>query len=192
MEYLIDNAALDQVLRLSGASCGAAQAHGLLCGQLSVAGNAAQAEWMGQVLEGADPHGGQLGECETLLGALFEFTYRQFSNRQSEFQLLLPTDVFSATERIAALAEWCEGFLHGLVSSRAAPALKDRLAAEPISEVIQDLLQITRAEADDEEDDETTESSYAELLEYVRVAAQVVYEELAADRSRTLDTAQLH
>lgn len=36
--------------------------------------------------------------------------------------------------RTAALAHWCEGFLHGLVSVKHADALKERLAAEPLAE----------------------------------------------------------
>ena len=78
-----------------------------------------------------------------------------------------------------ALGHWCEGFLHGLVAAEHSDALRERLAAEPLSDIIKDLLQITRAGLDEESDEEDNESAYVELVEYVRVAAQLCYEELA-------------
>ena len=69
--------------------------------------------------------------------------------------------------------------MHGLVSSQHEQALKDRLAAEPLSDIIRDMLQITRAGIDEESDDEDNEAAYAEIVEYIRVAAQLAYEELA-------------
>ena len=65
---------------------------------------------------------------------------------------------------------------------RECEALKQGLAAEPLADIIKDMLQITRATVDDGSDDETTESAYTELVEYLRVAAQLTYEELAEFR----------
>jgi len=91
-------------------------------------------------------------------------------------------DSDSASMRAAALAHWCEGFLHGLVSVDHGAALKERLAKEPLADIIKDMLQLTRAAVDDASDDETNETAYAEIVEYVRVAAQLTYEELAEFR----------
>jgi len=79
------------------------------------------------------------------------------------------------------MAHWCEGFLHGLVSTQHSDPLKARLAEEPLADIIKDMLQITRATAG-EDDDEDVDSAYAELVEYLRVAAQLTYEELAEFR----------
>ena len=83
--------------------------------------------------------------------------------------------------RAAALAHWCEGYLHGLVSVDHGDALRQRLAEDPLADIIRDMLQLTRAAADDS-DDETNEAAYAEVVEYVRVAVQLAYEELAEFR----------
>ena len=56
--------------------------------------------------------------------------------------------------------------------------LKDRLAAEPLSDIIRDMLQITRAAIDEESDEEDNEAAYVEIVEYIRVAAQLAYEEI--------------
>jgi uncharacterized protein YgfB (UPF0149 family) len=140
--------------------------------------------WFAQVLEDTDPNNALRGECETVLDALCTTTWRQLVERQSEFNLLLPDDEESAMRRTEAMAQWCEGFLHGLVSEKHSEDLKARLAAEPLADIIKDMLQITRATAEDEgEDEDGLDEAYIELVEYLRVAAQLAYEELADFRS---------
>ncbi len=182
METTVDHDQLDAALRRCGASWDAAQSHGLLSGRLAIAGAASGFDWLSQVLEGTDANDALRGECEAMLGALYESTYRQLAERQSEFEPLLPDDDDSTVVRAAALAHWCEGFLHGLVSAEHGDALKERLSAEPLADIIKDMLQITRAVADEDTDTETDEQAYAELVEYLRVAAQLTYEELVEIR----------
>ena len=69
-------------------------------------------------------------------------------------ELVCRVDNTRCPVRAAALAHWCEGFLHGLVSGAHGDALKERLGSEPLADIIKDMLQITRAAADDESDDE--------------------------------------
>jgi yecA family protein len=175
----VDYDALDAALNRCGSSWDAAQTHGLLSGRLAIAGADSGFEWLGQVLEGTDPNNVLRGECEALLSQLFEATYRQLSERQSGFEPLLPNDADSAAVRAAALGHWCEGFLHGLVSGRHGNVLKQRLADEPLADIIKDMAQLTRAAVDEDADDESNEEAYAELVEYLRVATQLTYEELA-------------
>ena len=49
------------------------------------------------------------------------------------------------------------------------------------------MLQITRAAVDEDCDEESDEAAYTELVEYVRVAAQLAYEELAELREPVSD-----
>ena len=44
------------------------------------------------------------------------------------------------------------------------------------------MLEITRATVDDEADDESSANDFSELVEYLRVATQLTYEELAEFR----------
>jgi uncharacterized protein YgfB (UPF0149 family) len=182
MESPIDHDLLDSALRRCGAGWDAAQSHGLLTGRLAIAGADSGFGWLSQVLEGTDANDALRGECEAILGSLFETTYRQLAERQSEFEPLLPDDDDTATARATGLAHWCEGFLHGLVSADHADALKERLSTEPLADIIKDMLQITRAAAADQGDEESDDDAYAELVEYLRVAAQLTYEELVEFR----------
>jgi len=182
MDEKVDHGRLDDALRRCGASWDAAQTHGLLTGRLAVAGVAAGPEWLLQVLEGTDTSNALRLECQQMLDTLYQSTFWQLSERLSEFVPLLPDDDTNSDERTTAMAHWCEGFLHGLVSAQKGDALRDRLAAEPLADIIRDVLQITRAEVDDATDEETNEAAYAELVEYLRVAAQLTYEELSEIR----------
>lgn len=183
----VDYGNLNDALRRCGASWDAAQAHGLLSSRLAVGGADAGIGWLQQVLEGTSESDALRTECAGLLHTLFQDTLRQLSERLSEFEPLLPDDRDSASMRASALARWCEGFLHGLVSADQGEAFKRRLAEEPLADIIRDMLQLTRAAADDESDDETNEAAYAEIVEYVRVAVQLAYEELAEFRGRSAD-----
>jgi len=179
MEEKVTFDLLNSSLRRCGASWNAAQSHGLLAGRLATVGVAAGPDWLLQVLEGTDEANALQKECRRVLDLLYQATYWQLSERLSEFEALLPDDEDDVALRTEALGHWCEGFLHGLVSAGHGVALRERLAAEPLSDIIKDLLQITRAGLDDESDEEDNESAYVELVEYVRVAAQLCYEELA-------------
>ena len=170
---------LDEALRRAGAGWDAAQVHGLLTGRLAVGGAAAAPDWLLQVLDGTDERSAHVTECRKMLDSLYQGTFWRLSERLSEFNPLVPGDESDARQRTTAMAHWCEGFLHGLVSVEHDQSFKDRLAAEPLSDIIRDLLQITRAAVDEESDAEDNEAAYAEIIEYIRVAAQLAYEELS-------------
>ena len=192
MEQSVNHDELDAALKRCGATWDAGQAHGLLCSRLAVLGADAGSSWLDQILAGSDPDDVPRRECEILLDALYACTHRQLSQRQSEFQPLLPDDSDSTIIRAEAIAHWCEGFLHGLVSGSTDVGLKKRLADEPLSDIIKDMLQITRATVDEETEEETNEAAYADLVEYLRVAVQLTYEELAEFRSAPDGTEVLH
>jgi len=182
MELTIDHNELDAALRRCGSTWNAGQTHGLLCSRLALAGADGASRWLAQVLQDTDPENTLRTECEAMLDALCTATWQQLSERQSEFMLLLPDDDDSALVRTEAMGQWCEGFLHGLVSETHGDKLRERLATDPLSDIIKDLLEITRATVGDEADEQGTENAFADLVEYLRVAAQLTYEELAEFR----------
>ena len=181
----VDYDTLNAALKRCGATWDAAQSHGLLSSRLAVEGVRAGMNWLQTVLEGTDENDALRAECAGMLDTLFQATYVQLAERLSEFSPLLPDDDDPAVSRAQAMGHWCEGFLHGLVSADHGDALRARLAEDPLADIIKDMLQITRAAVDEDGDDESTETAYAELVEYLRVAAQLAYEELAEVRDPT-------
>lgn len=181
-----DYEALDTALRQAGSSWNAAQAHGLMTARLAILGAGADTGIVAPLFDGAVPGEAERSAAEALLAAELNATRRALAERLSEFSPLLPDDGDPAERRTAAIAHWSEGFLHGLVASgeRQSAVLRERLAAEPVADIIKDMLELTRATADEGEWQEEEEQAYAEVVEYLRVAAQLVYEELADTRPR--------
>jgi uncharacterized protein YgfB (UPF0149 family) len=134
------------------------------------------AEALGKtVLADMNP-GADTREVERLLGALRATTQMRLTERDSEFTPLLPGEDAGLAERVAALADFCRGYVMGLLAG----GVSD-LAALPgdAREVVEDMIKIAQAEAG--ETAEAEERALAELTEYVRVGVQVVYEALHAD-----------
>lgn len=184
MSKEVDYDDLEESLARCGATWNAAQAHGLLCARLTVDGADAIPAAVEQVLEGCAPNDALCTESADLLAGIAAGTLARFRERQSAFTLFLPDDAQPAEVRTRALADWSEAYLHGIVSGEGtrSEALRARIAGEPVADVVRDLLQITRATVDPDSDHDEVEESYTEVAEYLRVAAQLVYEELAEVR----------
>jgi hypothetical protein len=106
--------------------------------------------------------------------ALFEQTAKLLSEGGFEFDLLLPDDEESLSNRVDALRHWCLGFLLGLGFARSG----DDWPGES-GELLKDLVEFTQVDSDVEgEEDET---AFFELVEYVRVAVQVVQSDLSSE-----------
>lgn len=99
-------------------------------------------------------------------------------------QLLLPTAENSHLfTRVEALAGWVNHFLLGLGVTQ--PKL-DQVTGEA-GEAIDDLRTIGQLGYDEEEDKEILEQSLEEVLEYVRVAALLCFEQFNPVIQRTMD-----
>ena len=114
---------------------------------------------------------------------------QDLADMQVGFSPLLPAEEIGLGERARALGAWCEGFLYGLAGRI---KLDLRQCSEEVREIVKDFTQFTRASLDAGDDLEVEEGAYAELVEYIRVGAQLVYMELhprplaAAAPSKTL------
>jgi hypothetical protein len=188
MSIAINHFEIEAALQRAGSSWSAAQAHGLLCSRLAVMGADGGTDWLAIVLEGADAANVLHQEGADLLHTMSTITYKTLSERQSEFEPLLPDGSEPLPLIAAAMAQWCEGFLHGLVSNVTDEALKQKLADEPVSDIIKDMLEMTRVAVNDD-DPEENEEALTELVEYLRVASQLVYEELSELRHRAASPA---
>lgn len=94
------------------------------------------------------------------------------------FQLLLPADDSSLAQRVEALSQWCDWFNLGFAAGFMRP--QTDLSAE-LLEILNDFSQLAEADAVDEDDDgdaEQDEANFMELVEYVRMAAISLYQQL--------------
>ena len=169
---------LQETLSSAGATCDAAEAHGTLCSLVCLHGSRAGLPWL-DILFGKDP---LPADARRALLELAGETAAELEDPSFGFAPLLPGDGAPMPERAAAMAHWTQGFLHGFGEAGSRPALAERLGQEPLAELLTDLSEITKASAGEEESLEGDEEAWAELVEYLRVAVQLFYLELASLR----------
>jgi uncharacterized protein len=168
-------------LDAASAEMSAAEAHGCLCGAVCAVDDYAFEAWLAEVSP-------ESARADTLalpgspLRVLFDATTRSLRSDSMEFAPLLPDDDAALAQRTDALAQWAQGFLYGLATGEIGrnPALPGT-----VTEILGDFAQIARAtlstdidEGKAEVGDEADEEAFAELHEFVRVGAQLVYDEL--------------
>ena len=166
-----DYSEIQRALADSHSLADAAEAHGTLAGSLCAAGGYRFEDWLADIL----PEGEAGPQATDALRGLFERTTGALGGLEMQFAPLLPLDEEPLDARATALGQWCQGFLYGLGSS----SLSD-IKALPgdVGEVVRDLSEITQVGVDAEEGLESNEGAYAELVEFVRVGVQLVFDEL--------------
>ncbi|MEM6640434.1 MAG: UPF0149 family protein [Pseudomonadota bacterium] len=135
------------------------------------------ARWTQSVLDDF-PEDLRLSEHRATLLEVAQIWHAQLDDGQMAFGLLVAGDDATLAERAESLAQWCQGYLVGLAMG----GIKDHNALPgDVPEFVNDLLKISQAVADGATNED--ENAFYELCEYVRVGAQLVYDELAALRT---------
>lgn len=168
---------LEETLRRAGSACDAAESHGTLCGALC-AGLERDAPWLEHVLDQATGTPEAQRRCREALTVLRDSTHGQLADGSLAFAPLLPDDELSLADRTDALSEWCQGFLFGI--GLAGDRLDLAELSDESGEILKDLGQISQAGFEGEGASEEDETAYAEIVEYVRMGVQLLYEELQA------------
>lgn len=158
---------------------GAAEAHGWLCGALTVRKDYGALEWLRDLTEDADAGEDRDASAPVLL-ALHEETLEALHAPDFPFAPLLPGDEATLADRVAALASWCGGFLYGIGTGTVGDSLEDQ---DDVAEFLRDLADIARAELEPGRDAEAGEGDFTELVEFVRVGTQLVWDEMAVLRA---------
>jgi uncharacterized protein YgfB (UPF0149 family) len=148
-----------------------AEYHGALCGALCVR-EPGEIDPL-RLLEGGK--GAEGGDAAQALTRLRGESAESFVDSELGFEPLLPDDEEELPRRVRALGAWCEGFLYGLATGK---PLSMKSVSPELKEIVQDFTEFTRAGVGDEDDGEIEENAYAELVEYIRVGAQLIFMEL--------------
>ena len=181
----LDDAKIAGAIDVLGLGVDVAEFHGGICGLLCSSGPGAAAAWIRHsdgshtaLAADADSAREQLHDAEAE-------TWRQLSNPDFEFEPLLPPAEADLAERVTALALWCQGFLTGLgLGGIQAEDLdagdNDGGRSAELAEIVTDFVEISRAHAGSEDlaDADRADFDLLEVVEYVRVSTQLVFEVL--------------
>jgi uncharacterized protein len=166
---------LTNILEAAGINMSAAEAHGILTGACCVPTPASPERlFFGR---GATPIEPEVRDLLVTLADLQSAVQQRLAGVDFDFEPLLDS---SASGAVASLGDWARGFVFGLTASGV-----DYLASlsGEAGEFVQDAISIGEVEAGADGDGEAEARDIAEIVEYLRVGTQVVYEELHASSS---------
>jgi uncharacterized protein len=143
------------------------QVHGIMCGIFC--GSPQNTAWEELITGGKEP-----GKTHELLQKLYDVSAKQLKDFLFDFQLVLPPDSEDLPKRAEALSLWCQGFLTGLKLAHV--PIVERTPSE-MTEAINDLIEIAKMNYEDVVASEEDEVAYVELVEYVRMAIILIYQD---------------
>ncbi len=180
--YTISFVEAERALRAADAAVTLAEGHGCLCGALCALPQFSSQSWLQELLP--DPASSEslvaTASTDNALAQLHSETQLALRGDAMEFVPLLPEDDAPLAERIAALAEWSQGFLYGFGIGAPSNAAD---YPDEVSEVLKDFSEIARANDTDTSGSDDEEEAYTELVEYLRAAVQLVHDEFAEQRA---------
>jgi hypothetical protein len=170
----VDHAACLDALERAEADLSPAEFHGTLCAFLCTRAQPSMDDWVREIV--LSEHVTHAGAWSRALREAGEHTRLALCAGDFALELLLPNDDAPLAQRSQALSDWCTGFLYGL--GLAGAGVGDVLSEEA-REVVTDLAEFTRIDAESDGDDAGgAEKAYAEVVEYVRMGVLLIYEEL--------------
>lgn len=163
---------IDAILVQYDAELTAAEAHGMASGLLAVNGKFSNESWLNELLQNTQPVN---NEHKVELLGLFDDTQDVLLDDEFEFELILPEDDESnLIERVDAVRQWCKGFLFGIGFANKATKF-----SQQTQEILKDVAEITKLDADIELEDEEAENDFMELTEYLRAAVLALRDEFS-------------
>ena len=168
-------ARVDSALEQVETEMKAEECHGTLAGLFCARGELTSVEWLEYIAHALDPNNLLAKEALDTFRALHEQTRKELNDSMLDFHPLVQGDGASVEESIESLGEWCQGFLLGI--SAGGLTELDKMPGDS-AEVLRDLVEIARAGSYELDGDEEDESSFNELLEYVRTGVLLINEEM--------------
>ncbi len=145
---------------------------GLMCGGIKLDGKAWLTPFDQLINEGFGiPQG-----VEPILKEIYDVSEATLKDISLGFELLIPDMEQPIEQRLDAIAEWVQGFLggFGMVNTNLSQASED------VQELINDFASIAQISLDFEDDDmESVETAFYEVVEYVRMGVIYCFGELA-------------
>jgi uncharacterized protein YgfB (UPF0149 family) len=155
-----------------------AESHGLMCGILCAQPDLGPMGFKNACLARELPVP-NADEGTAVMQLLLDASKKQMHDADMAVSLWVPEDDEPLAVRAASLAAWCSGFLTGLAETCGEQLMQ---ISDDVSEIVTDIGEIARADAAAEEEGESEEIAYAEIVEFVRVAILLVQEELRGPR----------
>ena len=166
---------LADALASAGVRHSPTELHGVICGLLSTGAGGQDAELLGMLAAHSELVGQWPAEAAQGFVALRDLAASGYAGETLELALLLPDDEEELGVRVAALAQWCEGFLVGFGTGSA--GVRDSDLAPGLQEALSDLAAVSQADLPEENSPEE-EAMFEQIAEHCRMAALMIFTEI--------------
>lgn len=163
------------VLKRAGLRQSPAEAHGFALGLLVTRVPDAKTVWNEEWYSELDPADVLAGECRGVLERIFASVFSAERDGSPQLTLLLPQDIEVNSGRLAAVRDWCQGFLFGFGLGGAG---RSGSLSGQARELLHDLAEVTRLDTADAENSADNQAALIEIEEYLRVGVMLIRDEL--------------
>jgi len=171
----IDFEVLVQGLAAAGVKHSPSELQGVIAGLLATGHGGQNEELLGVLAAHVDMPEGFGAEMNGALLTVRDQLHGGYQGTGLELNLLLPADEDDLGLRVAALAQWSEGFLVGFGTGSANTHDKD--LSPGVQEALSDLAAISQVATPDDDGD-AEEDMFEQVAEHCRMSALMIYTEL--------------
>ena len=176
---------IETEIAVLGLDISASEIHGLICGAITNHLHTSIAPNLLQLIEpSAVDRPAEFSALNERVHELYRASSMALLDDVEGFELVLPEEDATIADRAEALGQWCKGFLLGLLHNDALSI--DQLQAES-AEIARDFMQIAEVEAGHSQEQEE-DWALAELHEYVKVGAQLIFEHIYSAKASQAPT----
>jgi len=176
-DQIVDYYELEAELKKLETTASTEEAHGILVGQLCGGNKLEGLSWLKQYLPDVGVKRDPWDDTREWFYALRKFVLEDLSDPEFSFQLLLPDDDEPLSRRLSAVGEWCSGFLAGFGTTG---ERDEKQYPDDVRSTFRDFSSISQIDSEVEvggEDEEEQEKDYFEVVEYIRMATLLVFNE---------------
>jgi uncharacterized protein YgfB (UPF0149 family) len=176
---LPDYASVAAAIKRCGLSQGPSEVQGFALGLFAAGVPEVHRVWQQELYSDFDTNDVLAGECQAILEQVFASVFTMPVATDAQLTLLLPEDIVVDAARLAAVRDWCQGFLYGF-------GLGGEAAAQRLSprgrELLADIAEVTRLDTATASDSKENQSALIEIEEYLRVGAVLIRDDLGDTR----------
>jgi len=175
---------IDQIRQKAGISLDVSEYHGKICACLCFGNLEAETLLPGEINADISSLSSETMKLKNVLLGLTTETLEKLNDAEMTFYPLLSPDSESLTNRTLSLSSWCAGFINGVGLAVAQKNISMNPSEQDIiGEIIEDFSQISKLTSASVMNEGGEELAYMEVVEYVRVGVQLIFEELKAAKS---------
>ena len=169
---------IDQIRQKAGISIDVSEYHGKICACLCLENLEAETLLPEEINADISSLSSETMKLKDVLLGLIAETLEKLNDTEMTFYPLLSPDSESLTNRTLSLSSWCGGFIDGFGLAIVQKNISMNPTKQGITgEIIEDFSQISKLTSASVMNEDSEELAYMEVLEYVRVGTQLIFEE---------------